>query len=147
VVAGSKKIEVIFSDGTKADATVIRKNEDADLALIKVDKTGLNPLPLCTEKEPEIGIDVWAIGTPKSIELGQSVSKGILSGLRKANDVSYVQTDVSLNGGNSGGPIINKQGTVLGIVTSKLIGVGTEGIGFAISTEEVFRRLKVEYGK
>ncbi len=145
VVAGTKKIEVVFSDGTKAEATVVRKNLEADLALIKVTKTGLAPLLLSQVTDPEIGVDVWAIGTPKSIELGQSVSKGILSGIRKANDVNYLQTDVSLNGGNSGGALINKEGLVLGIVTSKLIGVGTEGVGFAISAQEIFSRLRVAY--
>ncbi len=145
VVTGTKKIEIIFNDGTKADATIVRKNMEADLALIKIEKTGLTPLLLSQEADPEIGVDVWAIGTPKSVDLGQSVSKGILSGVRKANDVNYLQTDVSINGGNSGGALINKSGTVLGIVTSKLIGVGTEGIGFAISTQEIFNKLKVSY--
>lgn len=145
VVVGMKKIEVVFNDGTKADAQLIRKSEDADVALIKVAKTDLVPLPLSNVKDPEIGVDVWAIGTPKSVELGQSVSKGVLSGLRKANGVSHLQTDVSINGGNSGGPLINKQGTILGIVTSKLVGVGTEGVGFAIDASEVIERLKIEY--
>lgn len=144
VIAGSKTIEVIFNDGTKAEAKVIRSSTESDLALIKVTNTGLLPLPL-NMTEPEIGIDVWAIGTPKSVELGQSVSKGILSGLRKANEVSYLQTDVSLNGGNSGGALITKEGTVLGIVTSKLVGVGTEGVGFAISAQEVLNRLNISY--
>jgi len=137
-------MEVTFNDGTKAQATVVRTSTEADLALLKVSNTGLLPLPLNTS-EPEIGIDVWAIGTPKSVELGQSVSKGILSGIRKANDVSYLQTDVSLNGGNSGGALITKEGTVLGIVTSKLIGLGTEGVGFAISSQEVQNRLNITY--
>lgn len=145
VVAGTKKIEVVMNDGTKDTATVVRKNEEADLALIKINKTGLLPLQLSNSADPEIGVDVWAIGTPKSVELGQSVSKGILSGLRKANGVSYLQTDVSLNGGNSGGPLVNKDGVVLGIVTSKLVGVGTEGVGFAISAQEIFSRLKLAY--
>ncbi len=146
VVAGSKKIEVIMGDGTKDTAVqVVRKNEDADLALLKIGKTGLPALAFSNSADPEIGVDVWAIGTPKSVELGQSVSKGVLSGLRKANNVSYLQTDVSLNGGNSGGPLVNKEGTILGVVTSKLIGVGTEGVGFAISAQEIINKLKVQY--
>ena len=146
VVAGSKKIEIIMGDGTKDTAVqVVRKNEDADLALLKISKAGLPALAFSTDADPEIGVDVWAIGTPKSVELGQSVSKGVLSGLRKANNVSYLQTDVSLNGGNSGGPLVNKEGTILGVVTSKLIGVGTEGVGFAISAQELINKLKVQY--
>jgi serine protease Do len=145
VVAGTKKIEAIFYDGTKVDAVLVRKNEEADLALLKVDRKDLTPLLLGNIADPEIGIDVWAIGTPEDITLGQSVSKGVLSGLRKANNLSYLQTDVSINHGNSGGPLINKEGTILGVVTSKLIGVGTEGVGFAINATEVFDKLKIEY--
>ena len=145
VVAGTKNIEVIFNDGTKAAGEVIRKNEEADLALIKVKKDSLIPLILSHAKDPDIGIDVWAIGTPKSLELGQSVSKGIISGVRKANDITYLQTDVKISPGNSGGALINKDGTVLGIVSAKLIGLGTEGVGFAILTNQVFDKLRLQY--
>ena len=145
VVAGSKKIEVVFQDGTTDSAEVIRKHEASDLALIRVHKKDLAALQISDVADPEIGADVWAIGTPKTVELGQSVSKGVLSALRKANDISYLQTDVSLNSGNSGGPLITKDGVILGIVTSKLIGIGTEGVGFAISAKEIFEKLKVQY--
>ncbi|NDC41595.1 MAG: hypothetical protein EBZ77_08605 [Chitinophagia bacterium] len=145
VVAGSKSIEVVLNDGTKANATLVRKSDEADLALLKIEKTGLQPLLLLNDNNPEIGVDVWTIGTPKSVELGQSVSKGILSGSRKANGVSYLQTDASVNGGNSGGALVNKNGNVIGIVTMKLVGVGTEGVGFAIQASEIFNKLKINY--
>jgi len=145
VVAGTKKIEVIFKDGSKADADVVKTNADADLALIKVKKDSLVPLVLSEAKEPEIGIDVWAIGTPKSLELGQSVSKGIISGVRNANGMTYIQIDVKVSPGNSGGALINKEGKVLGIVSSKLIGFGTEGVGFAILSDNIFSALKLKY--
>ena len=145
VVAGTKKIEVVFADGTKADAELVRKNEEADLALIKVAKNDLKPLQISNSNDPEMGVDVWAIGAPKSVELGQSVSKGVLSSLRKANNVTYLQTDVSINSGNSGGPLIGKDGVVIGVVTSKLSGIGTEGIGFAVSSAEIFGKLKLQY--
>ena len=145
MVAGAKKIEVVINDSTTVTAEVIRKNTEADLALLKVDKTGLSPLLLSQVVEPEIGIDVWAMGTPENLALGKSVAKGILSGLRKANNVSYIQTDVSVNHGNSGGALITKDGTVLGVITSKLEGVGVEGLGFAISTQEIFNKLKIQY--
>lgn len=144
VIANSKKIEILFNSGAKGVARIVRTNMESDLALLKVDTTGLMPLPM-NNGEPELGIDVWAIGTPKTVELGQSLAKGILSGLRKANDISYLQTDASINGGNSGGALITKEGTILGIVTAKLVGMGTEGLGFAISTQEVFNRLNVVY--
>jgi hypothetical protein len=147
VIAGSKNIEVILTDGTKLPATVVRKNTEVDLVLLQVKRTDLSPLPISEITEPEIGVEVWTIGTPKSIELGQTVSKGILSGIRKANGLSYLQTDVSLNTGNSGGAMITKDGTIIGIVTSKLIGIGTEGVGFAIPSSEIFSKLNIQYTK
>jgi len=145
VVAGTKAIEVIFNDGTKATGEVVRKNPDADLALIKVKRDSLAPLIFSDQKDPEIGIDVWAIGTPKSLELGQSVSRGIISGVRNANNMTYLQTDVKISPGNSGGALVNKDGTVMGIVSSKLIGFGTEGVGFAILSKDVFSKLRLKY--
>ncbi len=145
VIAGTKEIEIIFNDGSKAAGEIVRRNPDADLALIKVKKDSLRPLLISEKTEPEIGIEVWAIGTPKSLELGQSVSKGIISGIRKANEMSYLQTDVKINPGNSGGPLVSKDGTVLGIITSKLMGFGTEGVGFAIMSPEILSKLKLKY--
>ena len=145
VVAGSKKIEVIFNNGTIVAGEVIRNNSESDLALIKVKLEGLSPLIVSEDKNPEIGIDVWAIGTPSSLDLGQTVSKGIVSGIRKTNGLTMLQIDAKISPGNSGGALINKDGTVLGIVSSKLIGYGTEGIGFAISSAEVLQSLNIRY--
>jgi hypothetical protein len=146
VVAGSKTIEAMFSDDTtKFKAEVVRVNPAADLALLRVKRGNLQPLLISESDDPEIGIDVWTIGTPKSLELGQSVSKGVISGIRKKNDLEYLQTDMSLNSGNSGGPLINKDGLLLGIISSKLVGVGTEGVGFAIASHEIFKALHLKY--
>jgi hypothetical protein len=100
-------------------------------------------LLLTKEEEPEVGTDVMAIGTPKNIELGQTVSKGIISGLRNGEDSKLIQTDVPINGGNSGGALIDKSGNVLGVVSSKLY--SGEGIGFAIRSLDVFKGLKLDY--
>jgi S1-C subfamily serine protease len=143
VIANSKKIEVIFNDGTKDEATVVRRNYDGDLALLKVKTKGLMALPLGTEKDIVIGDEVCAIGTPKTIELGQSISKGIVSNVRKMNNFSYIQTDAKVSPGNSGGALIYNNGLVLGIITSKLIGKGTEGISFAIVAPEILKLLKL----
>ncbi len=68
-----------------------------------------------------------------------------MSAVRKANDNIYLQTDVSVNSGNSGGALINKSGTILGIVSAKMIGIGTEGIDFAISAQDIFEDLMLKY--
>ena len=145
VVAGEKQPEVIFNDGTKATANIVKVNTGADLALLQVVHTGIVGLPLSEISEPEIGIDAWAMGTPNNIELGQSISKGIISGVRKANDLTYIQTDVKVSPGNSGGALINRKGEVMGIVSSKMIGFGTEGVGFAIKSHDVLKNLNIQY--
>lgn len=145
VIVGSKKVEVIFNDGSKAEATIVRKNPETDLALLKVAKDSLMPLQLSAGRDPDIGNEVWAIGTPKSLELGQSVSKGIISGIRKSGDLNYIQTDVKISPGNSGGALVTKDGMVLGIVSAKLISKGAEGVGFAIPSADVLQKLKIQY--
>lgn len=143
VVANSKKIEVVLQDGTIVEAAVVRKSQEGDLALLKVNSTGLIAFNIGTEKDVEIGADVCALGTPKSLELGQSISKGIVSNIRTKENIHLIQTDAKVSPGNSGGALINNDGLVLGIVSSKLIGKGTEGISFAIFASDMLRLLKI----
>lgn len=145
LITGKKEIDIILHDGSKFKAKVIKKAFKEDLVLLKIDTTGLQPLQLSDENEPELGSDIWAIGTPNSLSLGQSASKGIVSGLRKYESNLYLQVDASLSGGNSGGPIINKTGIVIGIVNKKLIGTGVEGIGLALSSKHIFPALGLKY--
>jgi len=86
---------------------------------------------------------VYAIGTPSDIELGQTLSKGIISGKRLFNQKQYIQTDVSINSGNSGGALIDPQGNLLGIISAKIVGVGIEGLGFAIPIKYINESLVV----
>ncbi len=140
-------LNVLLHDGSdKVKATVIRYNEKHDLALLKVDVKDQVPLPLSVE-EIEVGTEVWAIGTPKSIELGQTVSKGILSAIRKMDkekkDGPFLQTDVAVNPGNSGGALITADGQVRGVVTFKRR--SSQGLNFAIPSATVLKILKLEY--
>lgn len=132
VVATSKKLNVITNDGENIEAKLIRKNENKDLALIKVNKTFNSAFDIFSDDTVKIGQEIFAIGTPNSIELGQTLSKGIVSGVRSNETENYIQTDASVNSGNSGGPLIDKNGVILGVVNAKLKGLGVEGIGFAI---------------
>jgi serine protease Do len=86
------------------------------------------------EEAIAVGEEAYALGTPYDIDLGASVTKGIISGKRKDATRTLIQTDVSISPGNSGGALINEQGTLLGIVNEKVLGMGVEGIGFAIPT-------------
>jgi serine protease Do len=144
VVANTKNIEVIFNDGSKEQATLLRYSKTGDIALLRVNRQNLLPFNLSNIELPKEGTDVWAIGTPKNIELGQSVSKGIVSSYQKGTAVSYIQTDVKISPGNSGGPLVGKGGLLLGMVSMKVIDNQTEGIGFAIFAPEILRLLKID---
>ncbi len=131
--------------GAKLEAEVIRKNAYADLALIKVDKQFAYTYSIPEQKTFETGMTVYTIGTPKSRALRQSFTKGIISGKRAQKANTYLQTDASVNPGNSGGALVDKKGRLHGIVTSKLMGVAYEGISFSLSADLVDDRLGLTY--
>jgi S1-C subfamily serine protease len=145
VVGEEETVKVLLADGVEVKGKVVRVNPDMDLALIKVDTDGLNAFQLPSANAAEIGADVFAIGTPADKELGQSISKGIISGRRKIDGHALLQTDVSINGGNSGGALVGRSGQLLGIVNAKLVGRGIEGIGFAIPAEQVTEALQLKF--
>ena len=145
VVGDEETVKVLMSDGLVAKGRVMRVNPEMDLALIKIDTDGLVAFQLPTASTAEIGADVFAIGTPADKELGQSITKGIISGRRKIEGHTLLQTDVSINGGNSGGALVSRAGQLLGIVNAKLVGRGIEGIGFAIPAEQVTEALQLKF--
>ena len=142
VVGQNEKVRVKFMDNTESEATIIRKHPDCDLALIKVDRTGLKFLTPSADKS-KLGDVVYIIGTPADTLLSQSVSKGILSGQRDFDGAEYLQTDAKVNPGNSGGALLNSKGELIGVVSSKYIGFGIEGIGFAVPISKLEEKLKV----
>jgi len=146
VVKDAEKIEVIFNNKLTLPAEIIANDKNRDVTLLKIVGGGYQPLPLNLSGETaEIGSEVIAIGTPEDIKLGQSVTKGIVSGYRNLEDKNYIQTDVSINSGNSGGALINTKGEVIGIVVSKIVGNNVEGLGFAIPIEEAVKGLNIKF--
>jgi S1-C subfamily serine protease len=145
VVKGDSLPLVILSSGISVPAKVIRFDSQTDVALLKVDIMGMTVIGLSTSVKAEIGSDVFAIGTPKDLMLGQTITKGVISALR-TDPQEVIQTDVSINAGNSGGPLLNANHEVIGIVTSKLVGFGTEGIGFAIPVVRALNALTISLG-
>lgn len=138
VIANQEKnTKLILSDGQEVSCEVVRVNEYADLALLKADKKFTYSFALPNAADYSSGMDVFAIGTPNSIELGQTLSKGIISGIRNNKDSEWIQTDVSVNPGNSGGALIDRNGRLLGVVNSKVTGFGIEGIAFCIPAYKV----------
>lgn len=145
VVSGeNNEIEILTKDDRKLKAELIRKSEEFDLALLKVDGSFENTYKLPNEKQYKIGQDVFAIGTPSNIDLGQTLSKGIISGFRTKENLNYLQTDASVNPGNSGGALINKKGQLIGIVNAKILGLGVEGLAFAIPAEKIKKILYIK---
>ena len=135
-----------FQDGEKRTARVVRYHPVHDLALLKVEATGLTPFHLNLSESIDVGEAAYALGTPYDIDLGASVTKGIISGKRKDAHRTLIQTDVSISPGNSGGALIDESGTLIGIVNEKVLGMGVEGIGFAIYTHVIPEALKSNSG-
>ncbi len=138
VIEDAKKVEVVLIDGiTSYNATIVGQDERADLAILKVDATGLSPAELGDSDQLEEGEDVVCIGNPYGMELSGSITNGIVSALNRKIEMNggymtLIQTNAEINPGNSGGPLINAYGQVVGITSSKLVASGYEGIGFAI---------------
>jgi len=145
VANADENLTVIDNEGKEYAAKLIRNNLANDLALIKIDAEIEHAFTVPSKEIYEFGEDIFAIGTPESIELGQTLSKGIVSGVRKQNNVEWIQSDVSVNAGNSGGAMVNKKGELIGIVNSKLVGFGVEGISFSIPANLINNFLSVEY--
>lgn len=140
----------IYGDDQTYEAKVIGTDELTDLAVIKIEKTGLTPAELGDSSNVKVGEFAMAIGNP--VGMDYSVTSGIISATDRevtADGTTYtaIQTDAAINSGNSGGALVNANGQVIGINTLKLAGDGIEGIGFAIpisSTTNIINQL-IEY--
>ncbi|MDX5399848.1 MAG: trypsin-like peptidase domain-containing protein, partial [Actinomycetes bacterium] len=152
VIASGGTIQVTFSDGTVEGAEVVGTTSDYDLAVLKVERTGLDPLPLADSDLVMVGDPVVAVGAPLGLE--GTVTSGIVSALNRAvtvgsvtetSFINAIQTDAAINPGNSGGPLVNAAGEVIGINTAIAQASGTGaatgsiGLGFAIPSTQVRR--------
>lgn len=149
----SKLTVTLFNDETEYEAKIIGKDEQTDLAVIKIEKTGLTKAEFADSDSIKVGEFAMAVGNP--IGMQSSVTTGIISAVnRKVTDTegktyTLIQTDAAINSGNSGGALVNSEGKVIGINTLKLSGTGIEGMGFAIpinSTTDVTSQL-IQYSK
>lgn len=133
VIKHASKIEVAIG-GKTYEATVTTVDRKRDLAVIKVDAKGLPVLPLADSDAVELGQDVRALGFPLASALGESlkVTRGTISGINTTESQKAFQIDASLNPGNSGGPLVNQRGEVIGVNSAGLVGVGLTNIGFAV---------------
>ncbi|MFR8620142.1 MAG: S1C family serine protease, partial [Romboutsia timonensis] len=129
-------VKVLFNDGSTTQGKVLWNDAKLDLAMVKVDKTGLTAAELGDSDQVRVGDIAIAIGNPLGLEFQKSVTQGIISGLdrtiqtEKETMTGLMQTDASINPGNSGGPLLNEKGQVIGINSAKVS--SAEGIGFSI---------------
>lgn len=135
------KIKVILSDGEEHEAKFIGGDPRTDLAVIKVELTGLSKAEIANSDEVVVGENAIAIGNSLGT-LGGTVTKGIVSAVSRESNVGtyklpLIQTDAPINRGNSGGGLFNESGQLIGIVTQKLSGSTVEGLGFAIPSNIV----------
>jgi serine protease Do len=143
VVGSAFSVKVKLYDGTLLNGRVLRRDPVADAALVKLegDIRDVSGLPICHTDVVRVGQSVMAIGNPLSFS--NTVTQGIVSGFRRSPSRSLIQTDTAVNPGNSGGPLLNREGAVIGIVTEKVAAQGVEGLGFALPIGEVLQRLNV----
>lgn len=136
VVEGARQITVTLHDDSTYTATVVGSDQQSDIALLKIDATGLTPAVLGDSDSVQVGEVVIAVGNPMGT-LGGTVTDGIVSALNRdisveGNEMTLMQTSAAISPGNSGGGLFNTNGELIGIVNAKYSDEDAEGLGFAI---------------
>ncbi len=145
VESSNAKVEVFLADDTETaiNATVVGYNIASDLAVVKINKSGLTAIDFANSDKLQVGQYTVAIGNPGGLEFIGSVSYGVISGLNRSVSVdsgttmSLIQTDAAINPGNSGGALVDLSGKLIGVNSIKLVSTGYEGMGFAIPSNTV----------
>lgn len=153
-VSEATKLSVtLFGDETEYEAKIVGKDEQTDLAVIKIEKSDLSKAEFADSDSIKVGEFAMAVGNPLGMQ--SSITCGVISAInREVTDsdgkkFNLIQTDAAINSGNSGGALVNSEGKVIGINTLKLSGTGIEGMGFAIpinSTTDITSQL-IQYSK
>lgn len=143
VQSANSKIDVFIGDNKSSSyqATVVGYNISCDLAVLKINASGLTPIELGNSDDLKVGQQVITIGAPGGLEFIGSVTSGIISGLDRTvstnSSLKLIQTDAAINPGNSGGALLNTEGKLIGVNSSKIASVEYEGMGFAIPVNTV----------
>jgi serine protease Do len=138
VIDGASSVEVVLDNNKQYGATIVGVDMRTDLAVLKINVTGLTPAKFGNSDQISVAEPVLAIGNPGGLQFSGSVTEGIVSALNRdvptesGYDEECIQTDAPINPGNSGGALVNMYGQVIGITSSKIEATGYEGMGFAI---------------
>ncbi len=153
VIDGGNKVTVTFTDGKVLETKVVGSDQYADIAVLSLEtKEDVKIAPIGKSESTRVGDTSFAVGAPLDSAYSWTVTRGIVSGkdrmvevsLDKSSQNDYVmkvlQTDAAINSGNSGGPLCNSNGEVIGITSLKLVSSGVEGMGFAIPIESAIKK-------
>lgn len=144
VIGSDKYVKVRWSDGLEGVGEVIRTDKRRDVALIKTDPRGRQPLAL-HRAAPEPGDTVFAIGAPIDLKLQSTVTRGVVSANRIMDGFSFIQSDVTVDPGNSGGPLLDEKGQVLGFTDKGLrTAEAPTGLNFFVPIDDALRFLSAE---
>ena len=136
-------VKVKLTTGREILGEVIRFDRPRDVAVVKAEESGMIALPI-RDSEPGVGEEVYAIGAPLDEEFSTTMTKGIVSGYRTIESFKYIQSDVNVLPGNSGGPLLDKNGNVVGISCSGVsFGPVSIGLNFFVPIQEALRRLNI----
>ena len=143
VIENAQKIQVRLKDGTSYPAELVGSDPQTDIAVIKVEATGLQAAKIGSSAGLQVGDETIAIGNPLGT-LGGTVTNGIVSATGRevtidGNTMSLLQTNAAINPGNSGGGLFNNQAELIGIVTAKSSGTGIEGLGYAVPIDMAYK--------
>lgn len=153
VVEDATKLGVMFVDGEEVEAQLVGYDKSFDIAVLKVERANLMPLKLGESEKVRVGEFVIAIGDPTGRELSGTTTFGIVSATARSMNIDgitnvYIQTDAAVNPGNSGGPLINMNGEVIGVVSAKTVtasyddygnAISAEGLGFALPIDQAMK--------
>lgn len=143
VVGKAKFVKVRLTTGRELVGEVIRSDATRDVALVKTEPIGVPPLVLRTT-DAVIGEDVFALGSPLGDSFNSTLTKGIVSGVRDLGNQSYLQSDVAILPGNSGGPLLDKFGQVIGVTVMGLGAKGLAGMNFFVPIADALTKLGVQ---
>ncbi len=153
VTEDGNNYKITYTDGETAEATLVGSDVYSDIAILKVkNKDNIEAVTLATSSDLNPGDTVFAVGTPLGSTYSWTVTRGIISGKERLVEISLtnstssdyilnvIQTDAAVNSGNSGGPLSNANGEVIGIISAKITASGVEGMGFAIPIETAIEK-------
>jgi serine protease Do len=143
VVGDSKFVKVKLPTGREILGEVVRSDRARDVALIRTEPVGIPPMPV-RASDANVGDEVYALGSPLGDQFNTTLTRGILSAYRTLDNKRFLQSDVAILPGNSGGPLLDAQGAVLGITVAGLGARGMAGMNFFIPIGDALAKLSVE---